>query len=59
LWHNDRIDNMPEPMPGCLDKFVAEKAKDRMGNIASCDLLLWMRTVIEASWSLASSLSWI
>jgi hypothetical protein len=40
--------------------------KGRMGNtggeampIALCDLILWMRIVVEASWSLAPSSSWI
>jgi hypothetical protein len=60
LWHNGRIDNKQELVPGyCLGEFVVERAKGRMLNvdgeavpIALCDLLLWMSIVAEAGWSL-------
>jgi hypothetical protein len=45
---------------------VAKKAKGRTENIgyevvpiASCDSLLWMMIVVEATWSLAPSFFWI
>jgi hypothetical protein len=27
LWHNDRIDNTPEPITNCLSWFVAESKR--------------------------------
>jgi hypothetical protein len=66
LWHNDRIDNKSELFPGCCLGELADRVKGRMGNIdgvvvpiALCDLLLWMKIVVKAGWSLAPSFSWI
>jgi hypothetical protein len=65
LWHNDSIGSMPKLTPGCLDEFVAERAKCRTKNIgdavepiALCDSLIWMMIVVEAGWILAPSFSW-
>jgi hypothetical protein len=35
LWRSGRIGNMPQVGLGCFGKLAAERAKDRMGNIAS------------------------
>jgi hypothetical protein len=67
LWHNGRIGNKPESAPGyCLREFVVKRANGKMLNIdgevvpiALCNLLLWIRIVVKANWSLGPSFSWI
>jgi hypothetical protein len=37
LWHNGRIDNMPEVGLGCFGKHVLERVRDKMKNIAGSE----------------------
>jgi hypothetical protein len=62
LWHNGKIDSMPELGPGWLDGFVVEITKGKMASIgdevepiAWYDSPLWMMSAPKASWRLAPS----
>jgi hypothetical protein len=60
------IDNRLKLVLGLLGRFVAEKARGKIGSIAGgaeptawCDLTLWMLTIARAAWSLAPSFLFI
>jgi hypothetical protein len=59
LWHDGKIDSMPEVVPDWFGSLVVKKAKDMMESIAGgedsiawCGGHLWVQNVMKLLWSL-------